>query len=290
MKGIVFDVLESEYHDELATNFPLVTPSSNTNDCRLTTSSDRFAILRPLLIQGTNSPASQAFFLWLIFVLISLPLAVAMVLAFGFVGPAVSLALFVLIGLFVLVYLPSDYPFERFGLANSVTLLRGALVSWLAGFVGLPEIIADPILAWSLLTAAFIVLLLDGLDGWLARKTGQTSAFGAKFDMEVDSLFAIVLSLLAWQSDKVGWWVLLLGLPRPLFIVAAWFEPRLMSPLPDSMLRKTICVIQIAVLIILLAPVIHPLTSQVLAATVLILLAGSFWRDTTWLLSKRANT
>jgi hypothetical protein len=96
-------------------------------------------------------------------------------------------------GVFVLVYMPPDYPLERFGVANSVTLLRGALVSWLAGFKGLPELITDIHLAWSLLTTAFIVLLLDGLDGWLAHKTGQTSAFGAKFDMEVDSLFAIVL-------------------------------------------------------------------------------------------------
>jgi phosphatidylglycerophosphate synthase len=237
-----------------------------------------------------KSPTSQAFFLWLLLVLVSLPLAVAMALAFGIVAPAVSLALFVLIGVFVLVYMPPDYPLERFGIANSVTLLRGALVSWLAGFIGLPELITDTHLAWSLLTTAFIVLLLDGLDGWLARKKGQTSSFGAKFDMEVDSLFAIVLSLLVWQSDKVGWWVLLLGLPRPMFIVAAWFEPRLKSPLPDSMLRKTICVIQIAVLILLLAPVINPLTSQALAAMVLILLAGSFWRDTRWLLTKRSVT
>jgi len=241
------------------------------------------------LNHGTNSPTAQAFFLWLILVLISLPLAVTMVLVFGFIGPAVSLALFVLIGVFVLVYLPPNYPFDRFGLANSVTLLRGAMVSWLAGFIGLPEIIADPKLSWSLFTAALIVLLLDGLDGWLARKKGQASAFGAKFDMEVDSLFAIVLSLLAWQSDKIGWWVLLLGLPRPLFVVAAWFEPRLQSPLPDALLRKTICVIQIAVLILLLVPILNPLTSQALAAMVLVLLAGSFWRDTRWLLTKRPS-
>lgn len=210
-----------------------------------------------------------------------------MTLAFGIVGPAVSLTLFVLIGIFVWLYLPPNHPHEHFGVANSVTLLRGALVSWLAGFIGLPGLITNVHLAWSLLTAAFMVLLLDGLDGWLARKNGQTSSFGAKFDMEVDSLFAIVLSLLAWQSDKVGWWVLLLGLPRPLFIVAAWLEPRLKAPLPDSMLRKTICVIQIAVLILLLAPVINPLTSQLLAGMVLVLLAGSFWRDTKWLLTKR---
>ena len=241
------------------------------------------------MIQGTNSPASQAFLVWLILVLISLPLAVGLGLTFGFLGPALSFALFTVIGAFVLVYLPPIATLDRFGLANSVTLLRGAMVSWLAGFTALPGVLTDPSLAWSLITASIIVLLLDGLDGWLARMTSQTSAFGAKFDMEVDSLFAIVLALLAWQSDKVGWWVLFLGLPRPLFIVAAWFEPRLKVPLPDSVLRKTICVVQIAVLILLLAPVINPLTSQILAAMALILLVGSFWRDTRWLLSKGAR-
>lgn len=88
-----------------------------------------------------------------------------MTLAFGIVGPAVSLTLFVLIGIFVWVYLPPNYPHKHFGVANSVTLLRGALVSWLAGFIGLPELITDVHLAWSLLTTAFMVLLLDGLDG-----------------------------------------------------------------------------------------------------------------------------
>lgn len=236
-----------------------------------------------------KSPKAQALSLWLILLLVSLPLGVAMALTFGPGAPMFALTLFVLIGAFVTIGLPRDYPHDRFGLANSVTLLRGALVSWLAGFVLLPEVVRDTTLAWSLVTAAFVVLLLDGLDGWLARKTGQASAFGAKFDMEVDSLFAIVLALLAWQSGKVGWWVVLLGLPRPLFIVAAWFEPRLKAPLPESLVRKTICVIQIAALIILLAPVMTALSSKWLAAAALVLLAGSFWRDTRWLLSVRPN-
>lgn len=236
---------------------------------------------------GIKSPSGQALFLWLILVLISLPLAVAMALTHGLGAPVLSLAVFVLIGIFVAIYLPPNYPFDRFGIANSVTLLRAALVSWLAGFVLLPEVIADLTHAWPLATAAFVVLLLDGLDGWLARKTGQASPFGAKFDMEVDSLFAIVLALLIWQSGKVGWWVLFLGLPRPLFIVAAWFEPRLKNALPESLRRKTICVVQIAALIALLTPVLTPPGSQLLAAFVLVLLAGSFWRDSKWLLSKR---
>jgi phosphatidylglycerophosphate synthase len=138
-----------------------------------------------------------------------------------------------------------------------------------------------------LASAGGVVLILDGVDGWLARKTGQTSRFGARFDMEIDSLFAIVLALLVWQTDKIGFWVLLIGLPRPIFVLAAWFEPRLKNPLPESIARKTICVVQIAALIVLLSPAFDSLNSNILAALVLSLLGWSFWRDTRLLLGVR---
>jgi phosphatidylglycerophosphate synthase len=231
----------------------------------------------------------QALFLWVILLAISVPLGLAVTLHFGPVGPLVGLTLFTVIGALVFWYLPRHHRHEQFGLANSVTLLRAALVSWLAGFIFEPEIIRDTIFAWSLMSAGFVVLLLDGVDGWLARKTGQSSAFGARFDMEIDSLFAIVLALLVWQTGKIGVWVLLLGLPRPVFVVAAWFVPYLSNSLPESNARKAICVIQIAALVVLLAPVFNVQTNRLLALSVLALLAWSFWRDTRWLMRNRAT-
>ena len=229
----------------------------------------------------------QALFLWAILLAISVPLGLAVKLHFGPVGPLVSLTLFAVIGALVFWYLPRHHCHEQFGLANSVTLLRAALVSWLAGFIFEPEIIRDPIFAWSLMSAGFVVLLLDGVDGWLARKTGQSSSFGARFDMEIDSLFAIVLALMVWQTGKIGAWVLLLGLPRPIFVVVAWFVPYLSNPLPESRARKTICVIQIAALVALLAPIFDAQINRLVALSVLALLAWSFWRDTRWLMSNR---
>jgi phosphatidylglycerophosphate synthase len=167
--------------------------------------------------------------------------------------------MFVAVGALVLFYLPHHAPHDHFGAGNSVTLVRSALVCWLAGFIFLSDVMASPAIAWSLASAGGVVLILDGVDGWLARKTGQTSRFGARFDMEIDSLFAIVLALLVWQTDKIGFWVLLIGLPRPIFVLAAWFEPRLKNPLPESLARKTICVVQIAALILLLAPAFQSL-------------------------------
>ena len=43
---------------------------------------------------------------------------------------------------------------------------------------------------------------LDGVDGWLARRSGIASAFGARFDMEIDALLILVLAVLAWRSAR----------------------------------------------------------------------------------------
>ena len=39
-----------------------------------------------------------------------------------------------------------------------------------------------------------LLLALDGLDGWAARRQGLVSAFGARFDMEVDALLILALA------------------------------------------------------------------------------------------------
>jgi hypothetical protein len=113
--------------------------------------------------------------------------------------------------LLVLRGLPPHHPFERFGPANQVTLARGALVALLAGLIGEPT---GASVAWLALVMATVVAVLDGVDGWLARRTRMASAFGARFDMETDALLILVLSLLAWQYGKAGVWVLASGLLR----------------------------------------------------------------------------
>jgi phosphatidylglycerophosphate synthase len=79
----------------------------------------------------------------------------------------------------------------RLKLANLVTLSRGALI--------LPILI---LLAWGRPVAALALYLVaaatDLVDGWLARRTGQASAFGAQLDAAVDNLFSLaILAFLA---------------------------------------------------------------------------------------------
>lgn len=173
-----------------------------------------------------------------------------------------------------------------FGGANRITLVRLVLVSLLAGYVGRDQAAA---VAWPLLGVSLFALLLDGVDGWWARRRGLSSAFGARFDMETDALLILVLSLLVWHLDKAGPWVILSGALRYLFVAAGWMLPFLDRPLPHSERRRVVCVVQVAVLVAGLAPVLGPALAAPLAAAGLALTAWSFAVDIRWLVQHRNN-
>ena len=101
-----------------------------------------------------------------------------------------------------------------------------------------------------------MVTVLDGMDGWLARRSTLASAFGARFDMETDALLIMVLSALAWRWDRAGAWVLACGLMRYGFVAAgvgvAMARARRCRPACGA--RRG--VVQIVTLGVIVAPVI----------------------------------
>ena len=126
-------------------------------------------------------------------------------------------------------------------------------------------------------------LLTDGADGWLARHSGTASEFGARFDMETDALFMLTLSLLVHALGEIGGWVLLSGLMRYLFVGAGSLWPPLGAPLFPSFRRKSVCVLQMAILIGALAPAMPTQWASALCAVALSLLIYSFGCDLLWL-------
>lgn len=171
-------------------------------------------------------------------------------------------------------------PIRRIGYANLITATRLVLVAvtgtalWLSPGVTL---------AWRTVVVGSGAALLDLADGWVARRTRTTTAFGARFDMEVDAALIMILSALAWRWEKAGGWVLLSGLLRYAFVAAGAVRPWMRAALPDSLRRKTVCVVQIGALIVILAPVARQPASGVAAAAALALLVWSFAVDTWWL-------
>jgi phosphatidylglycerophosphate synthase len=182
------------------------------------------------------------------------------------------------------VFVREHHPFERLGAANMVTLVRAALVALVAGLVGEPPTVAAAAAATGL---AVIVELLDGLDGWLARRSAMASVFGARLDMEIDALLIMVLATLTWQHGKAGGWVLLSGLMRYAFVAAGWVLPWLARPLPPSRRRQAVCVVQIICLCAAVSPLLTPRTSAPVSAIALAALTASFLADVVWLQRER---
>ena len=66
-------------------------------------------------------------------------------------------------------------------------------------------------------------IALDGVDGWLARRTQLSSPFGrAVRHGNRCAPDRSLLSLLVWRFDKAGGWVLACGLMRYVFVAAGW--------------------------------------------------------------------
>jgi phosphatidylglycerophosphate synthase len=160
---------------------------------------------------------------------------------------------------------------------NQVTAIRAAIVALLVGLVMAPPQAA---VAWTAVVAGTIAAGLDGVDGWLARRTGTITPFGARFDMEVDALLILALAVLAWRWNKAGAWVLLSGLLRYLFVAAGWVWAWMQGPLAPTRRGRVICVVQIVALIVAVAPIIPVPASAVVAAGALLTLAYSFLVDT----------
>lgn len=185
-------------------------------------------------------------------------------------------------------YVGAAHPFDHFGLPNGVTLARLVLSSVVGGLaLDLGEQPMAAHMAWSALAIAAFALALDGLDGVLARARNLESPFGARFDMEVDALLILLLVLLAWLQAKAGSWVLLIGAARYAFVLAGWLWPALTRPLPPSWRRKTVCVVQGVSMATLLAPVVQPPASGVIAVAALLLILYSFTVDVIWLIGHR---
>jgi len=200
----------------------------------------------------------------------------------------------------------------RFGAANTVTLARAMLTFLLAGLafeVGLPGGIAEGLSdgltddlsdglsdvewsarwAWMVSGIALLALALDGVDGPIARATGQESSFGARFDMETDAFLAFVLAVYIVRSGELGFWILALGMLRYVFVAASWFVPALTAELFPSQRRKVVCVLQIAALCLIVSPALTTTQSLLLGAFATFALSASFLRDVHWLLSRRSS-
>ena len=168
---------------------------------------------------------------------------------------------------------------RTFGPANRVTLGRATLVGGVTALVADSFESSPPVTLLVGLTA--VALILDGVDGKVARRTGTSTALGARFDMEVDAFLILVLSV--YVSTQLGPWVLLIGGMRYAFVAAARVAPWLNAPLPPSFARKTVAAIQGVCLLLAGAQLLPYVVNFGVVLVALGSLGWSFGRDVLWL-------
>jgi phosphatidylglycerophosphate synthase len=168
---------------------------------------------------------------------------------------------------------------DRLGPASWLTLARATLA------VGVAALAADsfahdtPVAL--LVTLAAVALVLDGADGWVARRTATATGLGARFDGEVDAF--LILALSVYVAPALGAWVLAIGTARYLFGVGEWLVPWMRAPLPPRRWRRIVAAMQGIVLTVAAADVLPRGLMEALLVAALAALAASVGECVWWL-------
>ncbi|MDG4823449.1 CDP-alcohol phosphatidyltransferase family protein [Asanoa sp. WMMD1127] len=168
---------------------------------------------------------------------------------------------------------------KTYGPADWVTAARTTLIGVVAALV--VDSLRQPPAVTAIVGLVVVALLLDGVDGQVARRTGTTSAFGARFDMEADSFLVLVLSL--YVARDAGWWVLAIGGMRYAFMLGIWSTRWMRGTLPPRYWRKVVAATQGVALVTATAGILPFRVNLVLLLVAFALLVESFGRDVLWL-------
>jgi phosphatidylglycerophosphate synthase len=163
---------------------------------------------------------------------------------------------------------------DGLGPADQVTLTRAVLA---CGGAALAAGRTQGAARVVLVALAAVALVLDNLDGRVARSTRTTSELGARFDLEVDAFLILVLSVDV--SRTVGVWVLGIGAARYAFVVARWALPWMRGSLPPRYWCKVVAAVQGVALTVAAAHVLPKAATAATLVVALALLAESFGRE-----------
>jgi len=163
--------------------------------------------------------------------------------------------------------------------ADRVTLVRAVLACGVAALVARTAVdtAGHPAPTAVLVVLASVALVLDAVDGRVARRTGTVHPLGARFDMEIDAFLILVLSVQV--APVLGWWVLGIGVARYVLLlatVAGRSTPWGRAQLPPRRWRKVVAAYQGIALTVAVANVLPTPVATLAVAAGLALLVASF--------------
>ena len=138
----------------------------------------------------------------------------------------------------------------------------------------------------TILLLVIISLILDGADGYLSRHLNQTTLFGKTFDQEVDNFLIFILSFSLIYNYDFN--IVLICIPLYRYIFLILINQGFISnhELPESLFRKTVCVITI---LSLAACNYYNMVESMrsLIYIIIILVSYSFLKDTIYLYRRK---
>ena len=171
--------------------------------------------------------------------------------------------------LFLIGLAKEDWKKIQFGIPNCITLLRVLLVHAMLLVYDQDKLL--------LLGIAIPIAVLDGFDGYFARKLDQSTEMGASFDKECDAFYILALSFIIYQLEIAGPWVLTFGLIRYVYVLIFAFVKEKSQP---ELKFKIGQIIAVWVMVSLMAGIAFPKPySLIILWVALILLLFSFGRS-----------
>lgn len=153
------------------------------------------------------------------------------------------------------------------GAGNVLTIVRGSLICFMAGFLFSPW--PRGWVAWLPGLLYALAALADLFDGYLARRYNHVTRFGELLDMRLDGLGVLIGCLLLVQYGQVPAWYLLVGLARYLFLFGIWLRRRFGKPIHEltpNLTRRPFAGLQMGFIAVVLFPVFSPPGTVLIAA------------------------
>lgn len=162
-----------------------------------------------------------------------------------------------------------------------ITLLRGLLVASAAGHLRIAEVAAP---------AYSAAVILDALDGHIARRQNRETLLGSRLDLETDAVGILVATLSGIALGKLPLGYLAIGLARYLFVAGIAARKRAGRPIRDldpNPVRRYLAGTQMVFLAVALWPQAPEALSKAAAYPFGALTLAMFLRD--WLFVSRRS-
>ncbi len=154
--------------------------------------------------------------------------------------------------------------YSELGLANRLTILRGGLIACTGGFLFQRMPAED--LAFIPAGSYALSAIIDRLDGFAARKTGQVSQMGMELDTVFDALGLAIAPLLAVWYGKIHWSYLLVSCAYYLFKYGQRYRQKNGLPLfalKPKLSRRAIAGFQMGFIAVVLFPMFQPPATRI---------------------------